>query len=433
MAKGLNRVRLTTGRVDAFVCPPGKSQAFLWDTEAPALMLRATPSGRKTYAFEGRLHGATIRMNIGTAADWTLDKARRRAAELKQMIDSGTDPRELERQRSAEMAAAKVEQAAKALTVADLWPVYISEGKPKRREAWKPRYLADLKKMAAAGGQPKKRGAGLTRPGPMFPLMGLRLAEINEDALKEWHDREAKAGKHQAARALMMFRGFLRWCAGRREYRDLVDSDAGRAPAILDTLPSTGESRRTDALESAQVAGWWSGVMQLTNSVASAYLRTLLLTGARREEVAALKWADIDFRWRKVTLADKVGDTRTIPLSAYLAWLLDSLPRTSEFVFASSSKSGRLTDPRSSHQKVLESAGIKHLTIHGLRRSFALMGEASGAPAGAIAQLQGHRPSATAEGYKPRSLDALRPYVELITSHVLALAGINFEVGGDPG
>lgn len=423
-------MRLTAGRVDAFACPPEKAQAFLWDTESPSLILRATPSGRKTYAFEDRLNGHTIRLKIGTAADWTLDRARKRAAELKQMIDSGTDPREVGRQRAAEAAAAKAEQAAKALTVGDLWPSYMANGKPKRREAWKPRYLADLQKMAAAGGEKKKRGTGLTRPGPIFPLLAKPLAEINEDTLKVWHDREAKAGKHQAARALMMFRGFLRWCAGQREYRDLVDVDAGRAPAILDSLPSTGDSRRTDALESAQVAEWWSGVMQLANPVASAYLRTLLLTGARREEVAALKWEYIDFRWGKVTLADKVSDTRTIPLSAYLAWLLGGLPRKSEFVFASASKSGRLTDPRSSHQKVLKSAGIDHLTIHGLRRSFALLGEAAGAPEGAIAQVQGHRPSATAEGYKPRSIDALRPYVELITTHILALAGERYEDHG---
>ena len=160
MATGSNRVRLTAGRADAFACPPDKAQAFLWDTEAPALMLRATPSGRKTYAFEGRMNGATIRVNIGTAADWTLDKARKRAAELKQMIDSGTDPREVERQRAAEAAAAKAEQAAKALTVGDLWPSYMANGKPKRRETWKPRYLADLQKMAAEVAKRKSAAPG---------------------------------------------------------------------------------------------------------------------------------------------------------------------------------------------------------------------------------------------------------------------------------
>jgi len=49
--------------------------------------------------------------------------------------------------------------------------------------------------------------------------------------------------------------------------------------------------------------------------------------------------------------------------------------------------------------------------LHGLRRSFSLLGEAAGAPAGAIAQVMGHRPSATAEGYRPRSVDALRPFL----------------------
>ena len=164
-----------------------------------------------------------------------------------------------------------------------------------------------------------------------------------------------------------------------------------------------------------------------------AHLRALLLTGARREEMAALKWADVDFRWGKLTIADKVGDTRTIPLTSYLAWLLASLPRgksvdgaLSPFVFASASKSGRIADPRSSHVKALQGAGIDALTLHGLRRSFSLLGEAAGAPAGAIAQVMGHRPSATAEGYRPRSVDALRPFLQRIEDHILSLAGVKF-------
>jgi hypothetical protein len=47
-------------------------------------------------------------------------------------------------------------------------------------------------------------------------------------------------------------------------------------------------------------------------------------------------------------------------------------------------------------------------------RTFSLLGEAAGAPAGAIAQVMGHKPSAIAEGYRPRSIDALRPYLAVI-------------------
>lgn len=437
MSDSSSRVRLTAGRVAAFACPHGKSQAFLWDTEAPSLMLRATPSGRKTYAFEARLKGATIRVSIGTAADWSLDQARKRAAELKQLVDSGEDPREIAKAKAAERASLHARTAVEATTVGSLWQTYLTEGRPKRRDSWKPRYLHDLTRMASAGGAKKARGDGVTRPGPLFPLLCIRLTDITEDSLKAWHDKEAKRSKHQAARALMMFRGFLRWCATRPEYRGLVNPDVGKAPALLQSLPST--KRRTDALESAQVSGWWVGVEQLPNRTASAYLRALLLTGARREEMAALRWDDVDLRWKKLTLADKVDATRTIPLTPYLGQLLTSIPRfkqedgtLSPYVFASAGKQGRITDVRSSHAKALRSAGIEGLTFHGLRRSFSLLGEAAGAPAGAIAQIMGHKPSATAEGYRPRSVDALRPFLAQIEAHVLALAGVQFNAQEGP-
>lgn len=431
MKERKGRARLTAGRVEDFTCPPGKSQAFLWDTEAPALALRVTPTGRKTYVFESRLNGATMRIGIGTAADWPIEKARGEAQRLKVMVDSGSDPREVERQQQNDKAAAKAAATANALSVGDVWPMYLENGRPKRREAWKPRYRADLEAMAAPGGNKKKRGLGVTRPGPLYPLLALPLAGVNEDTLKSWYDREAVAGKHQAARALMMFRGFLRWCAARPEYRSLTDRDAGKAAAIVENLPSN--TRRTDALEIAQVSGWWAGVEQLSNRTASVYLRALLLTGARREELAALTWANVDFQWRKLTIADKVDATRTIPLTPYLAQLVATLPRIGSFVFASTGKAGRIADTRASHTKVLQSASIEGLTIHGLRRSFSLLGEAAGAPAGAIAQVMGHKPSATAEGYRPRSVDALRPFLEQIEVHILALAGVQLDPKAEPG
>jgi integrase len=128
-----------------------------------------------------------------------------------------------------------------------------------------------------------------------------------------------------------------------------------------------------------------------------------------------------------------VEQTRTIPLTPYLAQLLATLPRVNGFVFASSAKAGKISDARSNHAKALKSAGIEHLTIHGLRRSFSLLGESAGAPAGAIAQVMGHKPSATAEGYRPRSIDALRPYLETIEAHMLQQAGVAFDAAVEPG
>ena len=426
-----DRVNLTAGAIERLTCPDGKQQAFMRDSEAPGLRVRVTSAGAKSFVYEAKLDRQTIRRTIGDVKLWSIEQARSEARRLAVLLDNGQDPREIERQQQADRAATRAAATAKALTVGDVWPLYLENGKPKRRDAWKPRYRADLEAMAAPGGEPKKRGQGTTRPGPLYPLLALPLAGVNEDTLKSWFDREALAGKHQAARALMMFRGFLRWCAARPEYRNLTDRDAGKAAAIVEGLPSN--TRRTDALEAAQVPGWWAGVEQLSNRTASAYLRALLLTGARREELAALTWANVDFQWRKLTIADKVDSTRTIPLTPYMAQLLATLPRMGPFVFASTGKAGRITDTRASHAKALQSAAIEGLTIHGLRRSFSLLGEAAGAPAGAIAQVMGHKPSATAEGYRPRSIDALRPFLEQIEAHILNLAGVQFDAQAEPG
>ena len=421
---------LTAGLIARFTCPSDRQQAFMRDSKAPGLRVRAT-AGVKAFVFEAKLNGQTIRRTIGDVRAWTIEAARTEANRLRVTLDAGTDPREVERQQAAAIADKTQADKVASLTVGDIWPRYLTEGRPKRKDAWKPGYRASLDVMAAPGGVEKKRGAGLTRPGPIYPLLSLALVDVTEDTLQLWFEREAVASRHQAARALMMFRGFMRWCAARPEYRKLIDRDAGRAPAILENLPTN--THRTDCIEAAQLPGWWQGVEQLDNRTASVYLKALVLTGARREELAGLTWANVDFQWRKLTLADKVEQTRTIPLTPYLAQMVATLPRVNAFVFASSAKAGRIADTRASHAKVLQSAGIDKLTIHGLRRSFSLIGEAAGCPAGALAQVMGHRPSATAEGYRPRSVDALRPYLEKVEAYVLEQAGVQFDRSAEPG
>lgn len=452
---------LTSGLIERATCPPERSFVLLKDANKKGLRVRVTKAGGKHWQFETRLRTGLFTRSLGEWPTVSIEEARQEAHRLRGLTERGIDPRELEAQelaakqveaeRAAKEAESKRQDAiARSLTVGAIWPTYLKEGRPKRRDSWKPGYLEDLKQMSSPGGVPKLRGKGVTRPGPLYPLMSMALVDINEDTLKAWHDKEALAGKHQAARALMMFRGFMRWCATKSEYRRLINYEAGRAPAILETLPSF--KPRADALEAAQVAAWWSAVGELSNHTITVYLRALLLTGARRMEMARLRWVDVDFRWKKLTLADKVEDTRTIPLAPHLAEMLRSLPRVNEWVFATVRPlsdspanikrrerhrlhtkleaaeadsfirdAGHIKDPRHSHEKALRVAGIEKLTHHGLRRSFSLLGEASGAPAGAIAQIMGHKPSAVAEGYRPRSIDALRPYMEQIESHIMAL------------
>jgi integrase len=425
---------LTHGLLDRAACPDALPFVLVRDADKKGLRLRVTKAGGKAWQFETRISGKLFTRALGGWPAVSIDTAKAEAHRLRGLTEQGIDPREGERQQVAAKAAKEEADKAQALTVGDLWPQYLTEGKPKRRPAWKPRYRADILLMSSPGGVKKVRGQGVTRVGPLYPLMAKPLNQINEDTLKAWHDSEAKKGPDYAARALMMFRGFLRWAASKPEYRSLVNRAAGSAPAILDSLPSTKANKRKDCLEVAQLPGWFAGADMLGNRTMATYLKALVLTGARREEMAGLRWEDVDFRWSRLTLADKVNDTRIIPLSPYLAQMLVTLPRlTNEdgkanpFVFAAKSASGHIEEPRSNFSKVNKHAGVVKLTIHGLRRSFSLLGEAAGAPAGAIAQVMGHSPDSIAEGYRPRSIDALRPYLAQIEAHILEQAGIVFD------
>ena len=421
MSKPQNRVRLTAGRVDAFTCPAGKSQAFLWDTEAPALALRVTPTGRKTYVFESRLNGATLRLSIGTAADWPLEKARGEAQRLKVLVDSGTDPRELERQQQAAQAAERAAAVAKvkadkvaAVTVGEVWADYLE----KRRPFWGELHYRDHIDKAKAGGLPSgRRGGGkqLTKPGPLAALMPLALKDLDQATIERWAANEGKTRPSSARLAWRLLTVFLTWCAEQPEYANLLpDKNPAKTKKAREALGKAGT--KSDVLQREQLAAWFAAVQQIQNPVIAACLQMMLLTGARPGEVLALRWEDVNTQWKGISIRDKVEGTREIPATPYMLHLLAALPRRNEWVFSSpTSASGCLTEPNNPHTRACAAAGLEGLTLHGLRRSFASLTEWLEVPAGVVAQIQGHKPSATAEKhYKVRPLELLRVHHERI-------------------
>ena len=440
MSKPQNRVRLTAGRVDAFTCPAGKSQAFLWDTEAPALALRVTPTGRKTYVFESRLNGATLRLSIGTAADWPLEKARGEAQRLKVLVDSGTDPRELERQQQAAQAAERAAAVAKvkadkvaAVTVGEVWADYLE----KRRPFWGELHYRDHIDKAKAGGLPSgRRGGGkqLTKPGPLAALMPLALKDLDQATIERWAANEGKTRPSSARLAWRLLTVFLTWCAEQPEYANLLpDKNPAKTKKAREALGKAGT--KSDVLQREQLAAWFAAVQQIQNPVIAACLQMMLLTGARPGEVLALRWEDVNTQWKGISIRDKVEGTREIPATPYMLHLLAALPRRNEWVFSSpTSASGCLTEPNNPHTRACKAAGLEGLTLHGLRRSFASLTEWLEVPAGVVAQIQGHKPSATAEKhYKVRPLELLRVHHERIEAWILEQAGIVFDAKAAPG
>jgi len=86
------------------------------------------------------------------------------------------------------------------------------------------------------------------------------------------------------------------------------------------------------------------------------------------------------------------------------------------------------------HRKALAAAGLPHVSLHGLRRSFKSLAEWVECPSGIVAQIMGHKPSATAEKhYTVRPVDLLRVWHQKIEAWMLEQAGVKFEATVQPG
>lgn len=484
----MGRVKLTAGRIRDFACESGRQQSFFWDTDAPGLAVRATASGSKAYIFQGKLLGKSIRITIGDVETWNIEGitkdadgrvvsygAREEARRLQALIDQKVDPRHAKADEIAAVEAKRAEQIAKnetdrveakrrELLVSEAWAAYIGHQKDKmtrpnieRGKKWGERHLQDHERMTQAGGMKRLRSKEKTKSGPLYPLMQMRLAEIDRETLKEWLRSEAETRPNNARQAFEMFRAFWRWSATRPEFTGTINAEVVEGKDLRDEVPAR-RPKEADSLGREQLMTWFHAVRDIRNPVIGAYLQALLLTGARREEMASLTWGNVDFRWHSLTIRDKVDGERIIPMTPYVESLLVGLrginntpPRLvtmrgkkgasdkdagnkwapSPWVFSSpSAADGKLTEPRLAHQKALQVAGIPHVSLHGLRRSFASLAEWVEMPAGVVAQIMGHKPSATAEKhYKRRPLDLLRAWHTKYEAWILEQAKVDFSAG----
>ncbi|MCG5530959.1 integrase family protein [Halorhodospira halochloris] len=416
----ITRLNFTHARVTAFACPKGKGSACIWDSGQPGLGLRARDTGAVTYIFQRKWSGRPLRIAIGDRETWTLAEARAEAKRMSALVDQGIDPRQEKAQRKAEADQARQEQARAVVTLADAWDAYVKA----RQADWSEPHRRDHAQAMTAPGQPRKRSPRKTRAGVLYPLRGERLADLTPERLATWMEQEKAARPAVAARGFRLLRTFLNWAAEQPEYRGLLDPAALLTKTVRRSVPKP--RAKDDCLQREQLAPWFKAVRELPYPVHAAYLQALLLTGGRAQELASLRWEDVDFQWQALAIRDKVEGERVIPLTPYVATLLDALPRRNEWVFSStSSKSGRMSEGNHAHTRALQAAGLPHITLHGLRRSFGTLSEWVECPVGVVAQIQGHKPSAIAEKhYRRRPLDLLRQWHTKIEAWVLDEASI---------
>ena len=447
------RIHLTLERIRRLKAPEGNQATYIFDDDPPRLSVRITPAGAKSFVYSGKLGKTPIRITIGGVDTWLLDEARAEARRLQTLIDSGRDPRQVKAEITAADEAARAIAATKKaakdlearrlqLTLGEVWKVYCEARRPK----WGERNYEDHQKLILPA---RTKGSRNLEPGVLASLSCLPLSHITADKVAEWLDAETIRRPTQAALGYRLLRAFLNWCSGHKEFSAITTPGACSRKVSKEHLPKP--KAKDDALQREQLALWFDGARQIPNGTIAAYLQILLLVGCRREELATLKWGSVDFQWNSLTIRDKVEGERTIPLTPYVRSLLLELKirnetppaptrilhgkrilndldnwKPSPWVFSSkTSADGRMVEPSIAHRKALTAAGLPNISLHGLRRSFGSLSEWVECPVGVVAQIQGHKPSATAEKhYRIRPLDLLRMWHTKIEGWILKQAGI---------
>lgn len=365
------QLKLTKTNIDRVAKAGGKSDALYWDCDTKGFGLRVTPTGLSKFIAQGRVRGTNndVRVTIGSYGAWTVEAARRKADEYRHQFEQGIDPREVERERKA-----------LGVTLQEVLEAFV--GRPGKLKAG----------TAAEYRRHVERTLG--------KWAHLPIASITRDMVRDRHAALVKGGLDgnkpapvSANAAMVTLRILINFAIHeyrRSDGRPLIEHNA--VGALKHHWSKLG-SRTERYVDRSKVGAVWNTLQASranpTNCDASAGTDLtifLLLTGARRDEGAALTWD-------RVNLADdaadcwwhfddrKRGDPITLPLSTQAAALLrarrdaadkfsaDTGIERSTFVFPSWSKKGRIMDARGSMQSVSKVVG-KHLSLHDLRRSF---------------------------------------------------------------
>jgi integrase len=207
-----------------------------------------------------------------------------------------------------------------------------------------------------------------------IPLRELRRVDIVNmlDGVREG------SGPIAAKRAQSWIRGCLNW----REERD----DTFKSPLPKGVL-KIKEHARERVLTDDEINRLWTATEG--DDAFHQIVRMLLLTGARRLEVAHLPWAEIEGNlWHLPALRHKNGNNLTRPLSEAVLAILDARPRVGPYVFATGEKPPTsLSRPK---VRLDKASGVTDWTLHDLRRTVRSLMSRAGVPADHAERAIGH-------------------------------------------
>lgn len=278
---------------------------LIWDTDLSGFGARATAKGTLSYFVEYRLggrQGRCRRMTFARHGVLTPDQARRKALTLKADLAQGIDVADVKQEHQRRLRADTFAEAAE-------------------------RYLA----LNGQHNRSWKETRRLITYDALPDLGKRRIDMIQRSDVAALIDCVAQRSPSVARALFAALRPMFKWCLQRGIIQQ-NPCDGLEAPK-----PSPSRDR---VLDNSEVRALWHGTEQLGFPFGPLF-RLLLLTGQRREEVAALRWTELDLEtaiWMLPSARTKNAKLHLVDLSAQACDLLKPLPRTSEFVFSTNGR-----------------------------------------------------------------------------------------------
>jgi integrase len=372
---------------------PKVGSTIQWDATLAGFGVRINASGTRVYFFNYRTKtGRQRRFTIGAYPSWSTGAARIEARRLDRIVDEGGDP-------LGDLQAGRA-----AATVDELIERFEKEHLTRRRAST----AADYRSMLIKYIKPA--------------LGGLKITEVTPTDIDRLHRHITNAGYPYRANRVYdvlskMFSLARRW--------DLRKDTPCRG------VEQNKEYTRRRYLKEEELVALLKALADYPDRRIADVFRVLLMTGARRGEVLAMRHGDVDLAkglWSKPPSSSKTKLAHEVPLATPMKQLLTEIRQQQtanrrplpEYVFPGAGAKGHVVEVKKAWRRICKDAGIHNLRIHDLRHSFASVLVSDGASLPLIGSLLGHTSPATTQRYAHLFDDPQRKAVEHVGSVITA-------------
>ena len=369
------RFPFTKAALEALQQKPPARHSYVYDTKARALAASVSPKGRISFLLYRSVHGRPRRIRIGPFPALSIAQARERAERLNGAIAAGEPV------------------AGRPHAVGELFTEYLRHARD-HKASWREderqyhRYL--------------------------LPWQDRRLEAVRRHDVEELHARIGKQAGHYAANRLLALLSAMFNRAIAKEW--MRDNPAKGVRRFR-------EDSRERFLDAEELGRFFAALEEEPEEDARDFFSLLLLTGARRGNVMAMHWDQVDLAERVWRIPKtKSGRPLQVPLAAPALAILARRADTDAtgYVFPGRGKAGHITEVRAAWERLRDRAELSDLRMHDLRRTMGSWQAATGASLPVIGKSLGHSNAATTQIYARLNIDPVRAAVETAAAAMVA-------------